>query len=154
MPLVHCIKKPPEQTFSHKKQKGFSLIEVLVSLVLVSFGLMTLTNHQMQSLSVSTAAYTETQGTLHLQEIVELLRVNKDAAASGNYNIALSSFSDLPTEELNSAETERFNWFKNLNSILPGAEASISCSNSFNCKLSLEHDLKGKVQKQSIVVIL
>ena len=147
--VLHQVHKLP-----HKKQTGVSFIEVLVSLVLVSFGLITLTNHQMRSLSISTTAYTETQGTLHMQEIVELLRVNKDAAANGDYNITLSAYSDLPTDSTDSAEIERFHWFKNLNNILPGAKAAINCDNNFNCKLSLQHNFQGEVQNQSIVVIL
>ena len=135
-------------------QKGFSLIEVMISLLLISMGLLSLTSLQTRSVNVSTAAYTETQSMLHLQEIVELLRANKTAATNGDYNIVLSSFDDLSSGGTTVAEVDRYNWFNNLNNILPGAEASINCDNTSRCVLELQYDFLGTVQNQSLAVIL
>lgn len=135
-------------------QKGFSLIEVMISLLLISLGLLSLTSLQTRSVNVSTAAYTETQSMLHLQEIVELLRANKPAATNGDYNIVLSSFNDLSSGGITVAEVDRYNWFNNLNNILSGAKASINCNNASRCTLALQYDFLGRVQNQSLAVIL
>ena len=135
-------------------QKGFSLIEVMVSLVLVSIGLMAMASLQSRSVNNSTVAYTETQSTLHLKEIVELLRANKVAAASGDYNIVLSSFSDLSSGGTTIAETDRYNWFNNLDNVLPNAKASINCDVDSRCVLELQYDFTGTTQTQSLAVIL
>ena len=135
------------------KQKGFSLIEVLISLVLISFGLFSLTNLQMRSVNLSTAAYIETQGTLHLQEIVELLRANKQAAANGDYNIVLSPFSSV-ISGTTIAEIDRYTWFSNLDSTLTSAKASINCDNTFQCVLELEYGFLEETKTQSLAVIL
>ncbi len=137
-----------------KRQQGFSLIEVMISLLLVSMGMISLTNLQTRSVNTAVEAYTETQSALHLQEMVELLRANKVAAANGDYNIALSKFSDVPTGGTSIAETDRFNWFNNMNNTLPGAKASINCAADSNCLLELEHGISEVATKQSLAVIL
>lgn len=136
------------------RQKGFSLIEVMISLILVSISLMSMTSLQSRSVNVATVAYTETQSTFLLQEIVELLRANKVAAASGDYNIALSSFSDLPSPSTTIAEVDRYNWFNNLDNVLSGAKASIKCDVDSRCVLELRYEFSGTSQTQSLAVIL
>ncbi len=141
-----------QSLFTH--QKGFSLIEVMVSLVLISVGLMSMTSLQSRSVNLSTVAYTETQSSLHLKEIVELLRANKVAAASGDYNIVLSSFSELSSGGTTIAEIDRYNWFNNLDNVLPNAKASINCDVDSNCVLELQYNFSGTIQTQSLAVIL
>jgi len=140
----------------NKKQKGFSLIEVMVSLVVLSLGILALTNLQTRSVSNSTVAYAETQSMLLLQEMVEHLRIDKVAAVAGNYDIALSAFSDLTavtgTDPL--SERARYTWFNNLNRTVPGAKASITCDNISLCVVEVEHGVSGSPQKKSLAIIL
>ena len=150
MPII--IKNLPVKK-TNKKQQGFSLLEVLISLVLITFGLFSLANLQIRSVNASTAAYMETQGTLHLQEIVELLRANKKVAAKGDYNIKLSPFSSL-TSGTTIAEIDRYNWFSNLDSTLTKAKASINCDNTFQCILELQYNFLEETKTQSLAVIL
>ena len=135
-------------------QKGFSLIEVLVSMILISFGLLSLGNLQSRSLHFSSEAYMETQSALHMKEVVEILRANKVSAKLGDYNIALSSFSDLAAPTTSIVEIDRYNWFNNLNNILPGAKASINCGNDSHCVLELQYTATSGVQNQSLAIIL
>ena len=141
----------------HNRQKGFSLLEVMISLLLISIGLMSMTSLQSRSVNISNVAYTETQSTLLMQEIVELLRANKVAAASGAYNITLSSFDDFngsPAATAPIAEIDRYNWFNNLNNTLFGAEASIKCDADSRCTLVLQYEFSGTSHSQSLAVIL
>lgn len=135
-------------------QKGFSLIEVLVSMLLISFGLLSLGNLQTRNLHFSTEAYTETQKALYLKELVEVLRANKASAKLGDYNIALSSFSDLTASTGPIAETDRYNWFNNLNNVLPSAKASINCGNDSRCVLEVQYTATSGIKKQSLAIIL
>lgn len=140
----------------NKKQKGFSLIEVMISLVVLSLGLLSLTNLQTRSASNTTVAYAETQTALFLQEMIEHLRIDKMAAENGDYNITLSAFSDLTagdgTEPF--SEKERYNWFNNLNNMIPNAKASINCDNAALCVVEVQHEVSGHVQKQILAIIL
>ena len=135
-------------------QKGFSLIEVLVSMLLISFGLLSLGNLQTRNLHFSTEAYTETQKALYLKEIVEVLRANKDSAKLGDYNTSLTSFSDLATASSSFAEIDRYNWFNNLNNVLPGAKASINCGNDSRCVLEVQYTATSGIKKQYLAIIL
>lgn len=137
-----------------KKQQGFSLVEVLVSLLMIAIGLVSITYLQTSSVNKTMAAYNETQSTLYLQEMVELLRANKAAAGNGEYNIALSQFSDLTGEGTSLAEIDRHNWFNNLNNTLPGAKAAISCTASFHCVLELGQASSEAEYRQTLAVIL
>ncbi len=136
------------------KQQGFSLIEVMISLVLLSMGLISLTNLQTRSVNSAVIAYTDTQSTLQLKEMVELLRTNRVAAANGDYNIALSLFSDLSSGGTTIAETDRYNWFNNMQNTLPGGKASINCNADFSCVLELQYGLTGPGRVQTLAVIL
>ena len=137
-----------------KQQQGFSLVEVMVSLLLVSMGMISLTNLQTRSVNTAVEAYIKTQSALHLQEMVELLHANKIAAANGVYNIALSKFSDVPTGGTSIAKTDRYHWFNNMNNTLPGAKASINCIADSNCLLEIEQSISGASITQSLAVIL
>ena len=134
-------------------QKGFSLIEVMVTLVIASIGLMSLTVMHTRSVNNTSFAYTEIQSSFHLQEIVELLRANKDAATNGEFNINLTSFSSL-TVSPDISKTHRYNWFNNLNNTLPSSMASINCDINSRCVLTVEYNFLGVLQKQSLAVIL
>ena len=159
MPISVINKMLPSRRFTQKKvmskrQKGFSLIEVMVSLFLISMGLISLTNLQTQSVKTVMVAYTETQSSLYLQELVQLLRANKIAATNGDYNISLSLFSELNSSGTSVAETDRYSWFKNMNNTLPNAKAAISCTVDSNCVLKLQHSISSIMTKQSLAVIL
>ena len=135
-------------------QKGFSLIEVMVSLVVVAIGLLSMINLQNRSINQSTIAYTQTQSTLLLEEMVEHLRVNKDAAINGDYNISLSSFSEVPTTKVTIAEQDRYSWFFQLNNLLVQAKGSINCDANSRCELEVQHTLMDETHNQKLAVIL
>lgn len=140
----------------NKKQKGFSLIEVMVSLVVLSLGLLGLTSLQTRSANNTTVAYAETQTAFFLQEMVEHLRIDKTAAVNGDYNITLSSFGDLTSGDGTEpfSEKERYNWFNNLNNMIPNAKALINCDNTALCVVEVQHEVSGTVQKQTLAIIL
>jgi hypothetical protein len=52
------------------------------------------------------------------------------------------------------AETDRYNWFNNLDNVLPNAKASINCDVDSRCVLELQYDFTGTTQTQSLAVIL
>ena len=138
------------------QQKGFSLIEVMVSLLLISVGLLALIKLQTNNVHNTAIAYAETQSIIFSQEMVEHLRIDKGAAMNGDYNIALSAFSDLTANDLTSSFSEkaRYNWFNNLNNALPNSKASIHCENTSLCIIEIQHDVASSTQKQTLAIIL
>ena len=71
--------------------KGFSLIEVLVALLVLSIGLLGLAALQTTSLKYNTDSYTRTQATLLAYDIIDRMRSNLKGVDAGNYNVTSST---------------------------------------------------------------
>ena len=82
-------------TASWLKQGGFSLIETLVTLVVLAFGLLGLAGLHMVSLKNNQASQMRAQATMYGYDIIDRMRSNCGAAHAGSYNISLSS--SIPT---------------------------------------------------------
>lgn len=67
--------------------KGFSLVEVLVALVLLSVGLLGLAGLQTRGVRDNHGAYLRTQATLCVKDLVDRMRANRPAALAGDYDI-------------------------------------------------------------------
>jgi type IV pilus assembly protein PilV len=67
--------------------KGFTLIEVLVSVVVFSIGLIGLASLQTISLKHNNTSYMRSQAILLAQDIADRMRANSLAVTAGNYNM-------------------------------------------------------------------
>jgi type IV pilus assembly protein PilV len=63
---------------------GFTLLEVLIALVVLSVALLGLAGMQLSSLQMNTNSYFRTQATIAAYDIIERMRVN-DAGIGGNF---------------------------------------------------------------------
>jgi type IV pilus assembly protein PilV len=68
------------------KQRGFTLLEVLVALLVLSLGLLGLAGLQTMSLKFNAQSYQRTQATLLIDSMIDRMRANPDAVNSGVYN--------------------------------------------------------------------
>ncbi len=71
----------------NRRQKGFSLIEVMVALIITSVGLLGLAMLQVQGMKFNTNAYLRTQATLLANDIIDRIRTNP----GGDYTVDVSS---------------------------------------------------------------
>jgi type IV pilus assembly protein PilV len=71
------------------KARGFSLLEVLIALVVLSIGLLGVASMQYASLRANHHAYLRSQATFLAYDIVDRMRANTAAAIGGAYNVAL-----------------------------------------------------------------
>ena len=67
---------------------GFTLLEVLVALVVLSIGLLGLSGLQTTGLRNNYSAFQRSQATLVTTDIIDRMRANRSAASGGDYNIA------------------------------------------------------------------
>lgn len=74
-------------------ERGVSLIEVLIALVILSVGLLGLAGLQTTSLQFNTSAYYRTQATFLTYSLAERMRANRQGALAGDYD---SPFEDPP----------------------------------------------------------
>jgi type IV pilus assembly protein PilV len=69
-----------------RAQRGFSLLEVLVALLVLSIGLLGLAALQTMGLKFNTQSYQRTQAVLNAYDIIDRIRANPAGMAGGNYD--------------------------------------------------------------------
>ena len=71
--------------------RGFTLIEVLVTLLVLSIGLLGIAKLLLVSSRANDSAYLRTQATSLAYSILDSMRANRAAAVAGNYNVAATN---------------------------------------------------------------
>jgi type IV pilus assembly protein PilV len=74
-----------------KSPEGFTLLEVLVAMVLLSIGLLGVARLQMFGLQNTGNAYFRTQASGLLTELIERVRINPQGALDNHYSVAMPS---------------------------------------------------------------
>jgi len=127
------------------KAQGFSLIEVLVTIVVVSIGLLGLAGLQATALRNNQSAYFRTQATILANEYADILRTNRPQAEAERFgdpaddgvdfttvNHGLSTTSGCETiagcSAGDMADTALANWIESLENVLPSGVATVSRS--------------------------
>ena len=78
-------------TAKHSRNTGFTLIEILVALLIVSVGLLGLARLQIVGIKNTQSGYQRSQVSFLANDIMERIQQNKDVAIGGAYNIALNT---------------------------------------------------------------
>ena len=71
--------------------QGFTLLEVLVAVLVMSIGLLGLAGLMASSLKNSHSAYQRTQATWLAYDVLDRMRANRQVALAGGYNLALKA---------------------------------------------------------------
>jgi type IV pilus assembly protein PilV len=74
-----------------KKVRGVSLLEILIAVIVLAIGLLGLARLQTQALKLNHSAAQRSQAVMLAYYMMDAMRVNRDAAASGAYNIGSPS---------------------------------------------------------------
>lgn len=70
-----------------KKHSGFTLVEILVTVLILSIGLLGLAGLQVRSMKGNHNAYLRTQATILAYDIIDRMRANPNAVKDGNGNV-------------------------------------------------------------------
>ncbi|HKK14561.1 MAG TPA: type IV pilus modification protein PilV [Gammaproteobacteria bacterium] len=129
---------------SRRPQQGFTLVEVLVALIVLSIGLLGLAAMQTKGLHYNHEAYLRSAATVLAQDMTDRMRANRSAVLKGDYSTQ-SAPSDPGYDCANSfpggnttctpaqiAKADRYAWYTQAQSDLPGG-----CSGS-GCKICLD----------------
>lgn len=68
--------------------RGYTLIEVLVALLIISLGLLGMAGLQVTSLKQNQSAYMRSQATILAYDIIDRMRANVSAVDNGNYFVS------------------------------------------------------------------
>lgn len=120
---------------SRSRQGGFSLLEVLVTTVILAFGLLGMAGLQGLSLRNNNNAYMRTQANLLAYEIVDSMRANRDAAIANDYNLGLAA--SAPTGS-SLAQEDLAAWLSHLEIKLPGGDGAVSCDANDVCTVTVQ----------------
>ncbi len=105
-----------------RKHKGFTLIEVLISMIVLAIGLLGLAGLQLTSLKAADSAYHRTQATILAEDILDCMRSNRNAALAGSYDIAIEASASGSTI----ADIDLANWKAMLSGTLPLGDGSVA----------------------------
>ena len=129
--------------------KGITLIEILVTLVIMSIGLIGLAGLQMYSLQTNNSALMRSQATYLVMDMFDRMRLNREAALNGDYDynagteidLNASGWGGLATDVLSGppatagstiASADIFDWTTLVSQSLPNGKGSIDCTNPGN----------------------
>lgn len=112
---------------SKSKQTGFTLIEILVTILIFSIGLLGLAALQSTALKSNHSAYQRSQAIFLAYDMIDRMRANKNMAIAGNYDIALGA--NPPGADLTDLSvTDLRDWLNNfVEVLLPSGQGSIAC---------------------------
>ncbi len=116
---------------------GTTLMEVLVSLLVLSFGLLGIAGVQSVSLRNNQAAYYRTQATMLTSEAIERMRGNKIGVANGDYDNAAGAatatcFTVAGCTSAEMADQDVLDWTASVAAALPGGVGIICLDSSGN----------------------
>lgn len=132
------VKNPHRDSVS---QHGFTLIEVLVSLVILSVGLLGIAGMITTSLRTNDSAYLRTEANIMAYSILDRMRTNRTAATQSEYDVSTGSYSKPGTDCLesssntspdcnpaNMAAWDLYEWKQELADNLPSGDGTITTS--------------------------
>ncbi|MCL9685322.1 type IV pilus modification protein PilV [Legionella maioricensis] len=79
------------------RHKGMTLLEVLVTLVILAFGLLGIASMLMFSNQANNSSYAKQQAVQSVYDIFDRIRTNYQAAINGNYNVSNIGSNGYPT---------------------------------------------------------
>ncbi|MFN3593217.1 MAG: type IV pilus modification protein PilV [Thiobacillaceae bacterium] len=106
------------------RQLGFTLVEVLVSLLVLTIGLLALAALQSHSMKSTHSAYLRTQASQYAYDILDRMRANREAARAEAYDLALTDATPVCGASAPLVDCDRAEWRADLAS-LPGGTGAI-----------------------------
>jgi len=117
-----------------KKQKGFSLLEVMIAMVILSIGLLGLAGLMAQSTQFNNSAQYRTQATYLAYDMLDRMRANPTEARDPNLNYNMN-FGETPgtttcfattcsSSQLATADKDQ--WLSSVQDLLPGGDGKVT----------------------------
>ena len=113
----------------HHGEAGLSMIEVLVTLIIVSVGLLGLAALQNVSLKNTYSSHLMTTANNLAYDIADRMRAQRQAATGGQYNIKFGNTPNLKKNNPSLARKELQAWLNTVQEDLPDGEAEIAVRN-------------------------
>ena len=117
------------------KQKGFTLIEIMIAIVVFSFGLLGVAGILTVAVKSNHNGYMRSQASFMASSILDSMRRNVKAVWNGDYDVTVSGYSDIsglctttsPCNPAALAARDVQFWSNTFSAILPNSSGSIAC---------------------------
>lgn len=106
--------------------KGFTLVEVLVTVVIFSVGLLGLAGLQATGIKLNHSSLLRSQATLLAYDIVDCMRANQGTGMANLPGYAIDLADAPPTSASTQADRDLIAWFGSLSQGLPSGDGSIT----------------------------
>ncbi|MGL6160037.1 type IV pilus modification protein PilV [Microbulbifer sp.] len=114
-------------------QRGAGLIEVMVTVLILSTSLLGLAALQNRSLQYNHSAYLRSQANILAYDLLDRIRINRKNIDS----YSLTAAADPPAGSL-LAQVDLREWRQNIASALPGGVGGISCTTAQVCTVTIQ----------------
>lgn len=119
-------------------QRGFSLLEILIAVLVLSIGVLGLAGLQFFGLKEGQTSYQRSQAVIFAYEMSDRIRANRTAAAGGSYALASGASLSAPGNDCSTgsctaaqmAAYDIYNWYARVQASLPSGTASIACNDT------------------------
>ncbi|MFC5771309.1 type IV pilus modification protein PilV [Thauera sinica] len=108
------------------RKNGFTLLEVLVAMLVLSIGLIGLAGMMASTLRNNHSAYHRTQATWLAYDIIDRMRANRTVALNNSYNISIGATAAATEEDSPMVIQDLNAWKTALSAALPGGDGSIA----------------------------
>jgi type IV pilus assembly protein PilV len=131
----------PRSRRGARASAGFSLIEVMISVLVLALGMLGIAALQATALRNSQNAFERSQGVMQTYSILDAMRANRPAAIIGQYD--LPSWTCEPPDPDSLAMSDLGDWISSMQaSLSASACGKIECS-SENCLIEVRWDERG-----------
>ena len=167
MPLTHQLKHtllPLAVKPCLISQHGFTLIEILVAVVVISLGLLGLAGLQVASLNNNQTAYYRAIATQQANDMMDRMRANLVGVTAANYDNLSATIPADPgcfstgCSAANMAITDQFQWLTNNSAMLPGGSGTVRCiqgpANTCDTNTATSRNTVKSCRKVSIISFL
>lgn len=142
------------------RQRGITMIEVLVTVIVLAIGLLGLAGLQLNSLRFTHSAYQSSQATVMANDIMDRMRANRPAAETGVYDIALGTTpgssscqgvgADCAPDTM--AAADLYEWKEALAATLPDGDGSIASNGTVFTITVQWDDTRGEQEPKVLTV--
>lgn len=127
---MSLIKSAMRTQLLHSKEKGITLIEILVTLIILSIGLLGIASMQVQGMRNNQSAYLKSQASILVYDMADRMRSNQARVLAGNYT-PFDTTGQVPADPgcidtnagcdaANQAATDLFEWADKVNGTVNG----------------------------------
>lgn len=145
---------------TRRRERGFTLIEVLVTVIVLAIGLLGLAALQFSGLRYTHSAYQRSQATILTNDIIDRMRVNRTVAESGGYVIGIGdnpgsvscTGAGASCDPGTLAGADLFEWKQSIEAVLPAGDGAVAQDGATFTVTVQWDDTRGEEDPKTLVV--